>query len=307
MSSKIFGAGYWGLLNPALFWLLFLPPFLAFGMGYRLAPFWAVVAVIAGVAMLFRQPDRPFSFAFYLGPLLCLFCAYLFEPRYSLMALLVADTWMNFAAFFNAGKSGGRIYESLFSAKTLGVMLILYITILMLWDLKWLGSEIYMGWIPAAILLLVYLIRTAYYFYRPMTREVVMLLPTVRVAVIRGDTLLVRSNDEGTSDLPFSFVIHPGEVPYEVAERNMRTLTSHTPKFLLKYREKVGNDERVVYLFVLNLKHGESFDFGTCASNSCRFVRKEDADEAHFSKLLKEEYEYLSSTIFLTNSMLSRL
>lgn len=299
--------GYWGLINPAFYWLLFVPPFLAYGLGYTLSPFWSVPVVVTTIFFLFRQPDRPFRFPFYLGPLFALFLVYALPPLYGFMTLVATDIWMNFAVFFVHGKNAGRIYESLFSAKLLGALLILYIAVLITFNLSCLDSPLYLGWIPALMPVLVYAVQTVRIYFKPTLREVVSLLPVVRVAVVRGDKLLVRHNQDGLYDLPFSFPVHPGEVPYEVAESRLRPLTKHEPKFLLKYKADASGNEHVVYLFVLNLRHGEHFDFQCCADNRCTFIAPDEARDANLSKQLKEEYAYLSSTIFLTNQMLSRL
>ena len=299
--------GYWGLLNPALGWLSFLPPFLAFMAGYRLAPLWGVVAVAAAVYLLFRQPDRPFRLWFYFGPLLALFLSYVFSPQYAFMLLVATDIWMNFAVFLPKGANEDRIYESLFSSKLLGIGLIAYIFILVAFDLKWFGSPIYLGWIPSVLLVLVYVVQTLRYYVAPAPREIKVLLPIARVAVVQGEKLLVKTDAEGIADLPFSFPITPGEVPFEVVEKQMRNITDQEPKFLLKYRQETKAGERVVYLFVINLKHGEAFDHQSCSDNRCGFIDASQKKSIQFNTALKEEYDYLSSTIFMTNRMLSRL
>ena len=299
--------GYWGFVNPSLYWLLFLPPFLAFGMGYLLHHIWGAVAV--GVAAtLLGQHDRPFSFLFYIGPLVGLIAAYDLAPQYALMALLGANIWMNFAIFLPKGDNESRIYESLFSSKLLGLMLMIYVACLVLFDLRWYGDPLLLGWIPSGILLAVYVVHAVRNYLSPTAREIVTLLPVARVAVIRGDKVLLRRDGEGTYDLPFAYPVIPGEDPYRVVEEKMSAITDHKPKYLLKYKEETKEGERVNFLYVLNLRHGEPFDYKTCAANSCLFMGKEEADKCgRFSKALKEEYQYLSSTIFLTNSTLSRL
>ena len=299
--------GYWGLLNPAFAWLSFLPPFLAFATGFRLAPMWGVVAVVIAVYLLFKQPDRPFRIGFYLPPLFSLFLAYVLAPQYALMLLLAADIWMNSAVFFSRGSGYARIYESIFASKLLGVLLMVYIFVLVAFDLKWYGSALYLGWIPSALLLTVYAAQTLRYYFVPAQREVKMLLPVVRIAVVRGEKLLVREGGDGRLDLPFTFPVNPGEAPYEVAETKIRQLTEREPKFLLKYRQETGEGERVVYLFVLNLRHGDPFEIPGREYEKCRFIPRDESGETAFTAELKEEYAYLSSTIFLTNSMLSRI
>lgn len=300
--------GYWGLINPAFFWLFFVPPFLAYALGCCPGIIGACVATSACAFLLFRQPDRPFSALFYVVPLMALFAAYVLPVKYALVSLLVANIWMNFAVFFPVGKSAARIRESLFASRLLGLFFILYIATLILADIKWVDSPLYLGWLPALLPVLVYAALVLRNYFKPTRREVVSLLPLVRVAVVRGDKLLVRCGAEDSEvDLPFSFPVHPGEVPYEVAEQKLQRLTRRVPKFLLKYREKTSEGEHVVFLFVLNLKHGENFDDVCCAENECTFLGPEQLEAAAMSRQLREEYAYLSSTIFLTNRMLSRL
>lgn len=299
--------GYWGLINPAFFWLFFVPPFLAYALGFYPGIIGACVATSVCAFLLFRQPDRPFSTLFYVVPLLALFAAYVLQVKYALVSLLAANIWMNFAVFFPIGKSASRIRESLFASRLLGLFFILYIATLILADIKRMDSPVYLGWLPALFPVLVYAALVLRNYFKPMQREVVSLLPIVRIAVVRGDKLLVRCGADSEVDLPFSFPVHPGEAPYEVAEQKLQRLTRRVPKFLLKYREKTSEGEHVVFLFVLNLKHGENFDDVCCAENECTFLSPEQLGTVAMSRQLREEYAYLSSTIFLTNRMLSRL
>lgn len=301
--------GYWGLMNPAFFWLFFVPPFLFYGMGVSLANFWAVPVTVLAIYLLFRQPDRPFRLAFYLLPLFALFCSYVLSPLNAFLAMALADIWVNLSVFFAHGKSRERIFQSLSSARLLGFFILVYLAILLLLGGSYSSNyRLFFGWIPALIPIVVYAIKVCESYVSPKPREVISYLPSVRVAVVRGDKLLLREDASGVYDIPFTFSVHPGDVPYDVAESRMRQVTRLRPKFLLKYKHTVrDNAESVVYLFVLNLRHSDPFDIDFCNNRNCHFVSPAEKIQLTLTKQLLEEYDYLSSTIFLTNSMLSRL
>lgn len=323
-----------GADNPSVMWLAFAPTFLLpwlYAVGGWLLATMAMVMGI-GVVLLFAKGTERHHHSWrlwlFLPPMILqlstLFCFYVspqWHISWGLLSIALAAGWLWSIEGCLSKDSPLSVEEWIFSAKLFGIGSLLYLILYQ----GWLYS---FGWaeFAPALLIVAGVVGHQVKINRSLSRSQLSFscplgTPLVRMAIVKGNQLWLTNRPytgcftedkeipchmSRYRDLPLTSCVNLGQTPEETLHRayiSTGLKLQEEPKFLLKYSYASSpQQERTVYLFVLNLKsqHHQLPLRGQFFSPQ---VIEELIDDGYFTPLFIEEYAYLKNTLMRANEL----
>lgn len=322
--------------NPSLLWLAYLLPFglpIVNTWGKGVVAGWVLLCI--GVLLLFvrgtrrhRHSWRMTLFLPVLVLLLSTVVSFYLVPQWhlywSLLSMALSSGWLWRIEETLARENPLSIEEWLFSARLFGIGSLGYMLICLLGLHRFGWSE----WAPMPLIIIGVVLHQARVHKASICWKQSFCCPIgtplVRMAIVRGNELwLTKRPYTGCfvedkeapchaaiyRDQPLTTCVNPGETPEEAIHRAYCSIglkLKETPRFLLKYGyHPTPENERVVYLFVLNLR---GYNYETTLNMRGHFYSPEKIDHLiakdYFQPQFVEEYKYLKNTLLRANAVL---